>query len=207
MFGVQRWASTLANRSNARHRSNIRAPPPPTPHPPRSMYSKCGNLCGRRGRKRFIASWGLRMSSFCPPLLETYDWLRPQHAYWLSGREPTLIGCSAMFGVLWLVETPARILAVWTLAYSDRLPAHKENIWFYPIPLSESGEWAIDKHAPYLPLQAFFIHLFIYLLPCPCVPDLRTKSIQYILKAYTVKIPSTFTFVRNFFLSATRIND
>jgi hypothetical protein len=24
----QRWASTLANRSNARHRSNIRAPPP-----------------------------------------------------------------------------------------------------------------------------------------------------------------------------------
>ncbi len=29
-FG-QRWASTLANRSNARHRSNIRAPPRPLP--------------------------------------------------------------------------------------------------------------------------------------------------------------------------------
>ncbi len=27
----QRWASTLANRSNARHRSNIRAPPRPLP--------------------------------------------------------------------------------------------------------------------------------------------------------------------------------
>jgi hypothetical protein len=29
----QRWASTLANRSNARHRSNIRALPPPPPPP------------------------------------------------------------------------------------------------------------------------------------------------------------------------------
>ncbi len=28
---AQRWASTLANRSNARHRSNIRAPPRPLP--------------------------------------------------------------------------------------------------------------------------------------------------------------------------------
>jgi hypothetical protein len=28
---VQRWASTLANRSNARHRSNFRAPPRPPP--------------------------------------------------------------------------------------------------------------------------------------------------------------------------------
>ncbi len=28
---LQRWASTLANRSNARHRSNIRAPPRPLP--------------------------------------------------------------------------------------------------------------------------------------------------------------------------------
>jgi hypothetical protein len=27
----QRWASTLANRSNARHRSNIRAPHAPSP--------------------------------------------------------------------------------------------------------------------------------------------------------------------------------
>ncbi len=31
-----------------------------------SMYPKCGNLCGQRGRKRFIASWGLRMSHICP---------------------------------------------------------------------------------------------------------------------------------------------
>ncbi len=58
------WASTLANRSNARHRSNIRAPP--TPPPPRCKYPKCGNLCGQRSRKRFIASWGLRMSHICP---------------------------------------------------------------------------------------------------------------------------------------------
>ncbi len=33
----QRWASTLANRSNARHRSNIRAPPP-RPLPPGVLY-------------------------------------------------------------------------------------------------------------------------------------------------------------------------
>ncbi len=58
----QRWASTLANRSTARHRSNIRAPPTP---PPRCMYPKCENLCGQRGRKRFIASWDLRMSHIC----------------------------------------------------------------------------------------------------------------------------------------------
>jgi hypothetical protein len=31
MGSNQRWASTLANRSNARHRSNIRAPPRPLP--------------------------------------------------------------------------------------------------------------------------------------------------------------------------------
>jgi hypothetical protein len=60
----QRWASTLANRSNARHRSNIRVPP--TPPPPRCMFPKCGNLCGQRGRKRFIASMSLRMSHICP---------------------------------------------------------------------------------------------------------------------------------------------
>jgi hypothetical protein len=34
---LQRWASTLANRSNARHRSNIRAPPPA---PPQMYVSK-----------------------------------------------------------------------------------------------------------------------------------------------------------------------
>ncbi len=48
--------------ANARHPSNIRAPPSPSPQ----MYVKCGNLCGQRGRKRFIASWGLRMSHTCP---------------------------------------------------------------------------------------------------------------------------------------------
>jgi hypothetical protein len=39
---------------------------PPTPPPPRCMYTKCGNLCGQSGRKRFITSWGLRMSHICP---------------------------------------------------------------------------------------------------------------------------------------------
>ncbi len=39
---------------------------PPTPPSPRCMYSKCGNLCGQRGRKRFIDSWGLRMLHICP---------------------------------------------------------------------------------------------------------------------------------------------
>ncbi len=44
----------------------ISEPPPPTPPPPRCMYPKCGNLCGQRGRKRFIDSWVLRMSHICP---------------------------------------------------------------------------------------------------------------------------------------------
>jgi hypothetical protein len=48
----QRWASTLANRLNARHRSNIRAPPP------QMHVSKVWEYVARRGRKRFIASWG-----------------------------------------------------------------------------------------------------------------------------------------------------
>jgi len=39
---------------------------PPTPPPPRCMNPKCGNLVGQRGRKRFIASWGLRISHICP---------------------------------------------------------------------------------------------------------------------------------------------
>jgi hypothetical protein len=38
---------------------------PPHPPPPICMHPKCGNLCGQRGRKRFIASWGLRMSHIC----------------------------------------------------------------------------------------------------------------------------------------------
>jgi hypothetical protein len=40
----QRWAPTLANRSNARHRSNIRA------LPSRCMYPKCG-ICGQKGQE------------------------------------------------------------------------------------------------------------------------------------------------------------
>jgi hypothetical protein len=41
--------------------------PPHTPFPQMySMYPKYGNLCGQRSRKRFIASWGLRMSHICP---------------------------------------------------------------------------------------------------------------------------------------------
>jgi hypothetical protein len=39
---------------------------PPRPPPHRCIYPKCGNLCGQRVRKRFMASWGLRMSHICP---------------------------------------------------------------------------------------------------------------------------------------------
>ncbi len=39
--------------------------PPHAPFP-WCMFPKCGNLCGQRGRKRVIASWGLRMSHICP---------------------------------------------------------------------------------------------------------------------------------------------
>ncbi len=39
---------------------------PPHAPSPRWIYPKCGNLCGQRGRKRFLASWGLRMSHICP---------------------------------------------------------------------------------------------------------------------------------------------
>jgi hypothetical protein len=35
------------------------SPPPPTPI---CMYPKCGICVAKRGRKQFIASWGLRMS-------------------------------------------------------------------------------------------------------------------------------------------------
>ncbi len=42
----QRWASTLANRSNARHRSNIRAPPRPLP--PDICFQSVG-ICVARG--------------------------------------------------------------------------------------------------------------------------------------------------------------
>ncbi len=62
-----RWASTLANRSNARHRSNFRTPPPP------HVCSQSLGICvARRGRKRFIASWSqdvtyLSLHSMPPP--------------------------------------------------------------------------------------------------------------------------------------------
>jgi hypothetical protein len=39
---------------------------PPRPSPPRCMYPKCGNLCGQRGRRQYVASWDLRMSHLCP---------------------------------------------------------------------------------------------------------------------------------------------
>ncbi len=58
----QRWASTLAKRSNARHGSNIRA----LPRPPQMYVSKVWESVGPEGRKRFIANWGLRMSHICP---------------------------------------------------------------------------------------------------------------------------------------------
>ncbi len=53
----QRWTLTLANMSNARHRSNIRVLPPP-PGPPDVCIQSVGICVARRGRKRFIANWG-----------------------------------------------------------------------------------------------------------------------------------------------------
>ncbi len=42
----QRWASTLANRSNALHRSNIRAPPRPLPP---DVCTQSVGICVARG--------------------------------------------------------------------------------------------------------------------------------------------------------------
>ncbi len=39
---------------------------PPTPPPPKFMYPKCGNLCGQRGTKWFIASWVSGCQLFVP---------------------------------------------------------------------------------------------------------------------------------------------
>jgi hypothetical protein len=44
----------------------ISEPPHRPPPPPPDVCVQCGNLCGQRGRKRFKASWGLRMSHICP---------------------------------------------------------------------------------------------------------------------------------------------
>jgi hypothetical protein len=41
--------------------------PPHALSPQMYMNPKCGNLCAQRGRKRFIASWGLRMSHVFVP--------------------------------------------------------------------------------------------------------------------------------------------
>jgi hypothetical protein len=46
---------------NARNRTNYSAPPPP-----QIYVSNVWECVARRGRKRFIASWGLRMSHICP---------------------------------------------------------------------------------------------------------------------------------------------
>ncbi len=66
----QQWAQS---RGGHRHLQigrmldiDLISEPPPTPPPHRCMHPKCGNLCGQRVRKRFIASWGLRMSHICP---------------------------------------------------------------------------------------------------------------------------------------------
>ncbi len=45
-YRYQRWASTLANRSNARHRSNIRAPPRPLPP---DVCTQSVKICVARG--------------------------------------------------------------------------------------------------------------------------------------------------------------
>ncbi len=77
---IQRWASILANRSNARHRSNIRAPPPvwesvwPEGAGSDSQLAgvRMSHICPctpcppRPGRK--VKG---RKSSFCPPLTES----------------------------------------------------------------------------------------------------------------------------------------
>jgi hypothetical protein len=60
----QRWASTLANRSNARHRSNIRAP---SPRPPPQMYvSKVWESVWPEGAGSDSWLAGVRMSHICP---------------------------------------------------------------------------------------------------------------------------------------------
>jgi hypothetical protein len=59
----QQLNKVKSKQDYARHRSNIRAPPRPLPP---DVFPKCGNLCDQRGRKRFIASWGLRMLHICP---------------------------------------------------------------------------------------------------------------------------------------------
>ncbi len=84
----QRWASTLANRSNARHRSNIRAPPPPRPLPP-DVCTQIVGICvarwaGSDSQLAWVSGCHIivpaphappprvevkgRKSSFCPPL-------------------------------------------------------------------------------------------------------------------------------------------
>ncbi len=41
------------------------------PPPPQMHVSKVWEAVARRGRKRFIASWGLRMSHICKAVSET----------------------------------------------------------------------------------------------------------------------------------------
>ncbi len=67
----EQWQNRPASRGGHRHLqigqmldTDLISEPPHAPSP-KIMYPKCGNLCGQRGRKRFIASWGLRMSHIC----------------------------------------------------------------------------------------------------------------------------------------------
>ncbi len=48
---TQRWASTLANRSYARHRSNLRAPFPPPPALPSDVCIQSMGICGQKGQE------------------------------------------------------------------------------------------------------------------------------------------------------------
>ncbi len=59
---VWKWAFRAGFHKNAGFRAKFRV----YKFGHRCMYPKCGNLCGQRVRKRFIASWGLRMSHICP---------------------------------------------------------------------------------------------------------------------------------------------
>ncbi len=74
-YYLERKSSIMGLRSRGGHQHlqigrmldiDLISDPPPTPPPPRCMYTKCENLCGQRGRKPFIASWVLRMSHICP---------------------------------------------------------------------------------------------------------------------------------------------
>ncbi len=91
--------------------------PPPKPPPPRSRYPKCGNLCGQRGRKRFIASWGLRMSHICP--------CTPYNSNQIKSNQIFIF----LFIVVWTAN-----IYIWRIF--DQVNTNKHSIW----PIGRSGK-------------------------------------------------------------------